>query len=965
MPQGSLDDHEVLRQSFDALIISLEQLCNLEDEEKMGDVDAGVLAQTAFTTVLRRARAPLSPHLREVGDQFGGNVYRSTQRCETISDAIAIIRSLKADALPSVDMPPVASSSAVVSTVAPAVAPPMALASSKISLSEFLSDQFSELIKVHRGGKFTISKNQVKRMISGFIEDEDKTFELTTCDKAQLEDIFGDIATRISQTVNKNKKELGLKKIGKLPLIIDGAFVDAKTTPNHYQNFINEVFKAYSAIVPFQRLELSRYPNELINVLCQILIDENLNRTELFNAESFLQFLSNIKDKSWTMEVATVDKLMAQDHRALHEIPVLVDQLSSLDKILEGPKNPSRFMDQICRCFTNCLPLNENSIEQIIFNLKRTFRDLLSPSDYFLRTCEYEAMNDLLTGNLHRLDPVIRDAGCQWRIPFILDLHIATKHFGSEENLQTIADFQEKMCSNDIPTAADFMIHQKSANKRQRAEYKQISKKRITLSDTLTLDPPLYEFNLFETFPYKKIGGCISPEYEKLFREFSKFVNTLKINEICVFDGSSAFGEISLSSHWLKRGEIFAQSVFDDNGKGNEVASRLLYAVSTMDYLSMCKSLTVRQIRHVDQFGISSHSISLTLPYFSDIDMENYQTRLAWYSNQYLYMAFTQMLEVKENEPFITRDLARGQMPMAVHLMEAMTGQILTYRIVSARGLTMSYYENKRLMYMYFFLRNIPIVLDIRRLICDPKEEDDAVYTFSGGALCLFIPDREHGSFKFVKNPSPEQASLPALCVEAYSMHMNHPGEETKSYLESVGFPLDNPTDFGSYIADYIEKMDVIDQFLISTVFHSAFPYDTKAFDPAKQHITDLKIDEDILSPGLDILNPNPKNDLYTFIEHEKEPLPLFGNRYQGQQWHICDEKDLLKKRSLEHYAYKSPYDDKNNINKRNKLTLMMGCIHLYGCTFQQKADGTKFPDPGTLVETDKMKIEDSSVLNY
>ncbi|CAN0445369.1 unnamed protein product, partial [Discosporangium mesarthrocarpum] len=43
----------------------------------------------------------------------------------------------------------------------------------------------------------------------------------------------------------------------------------------------------------------------------------------------------------------------------------------------------------------------------------------------FIKQCEYEAINDLLMGRLHRLDPTIGDAGCQFRIPMVLDAHEA------------------------------------------------------------------------------------------------------------------------------------------------------------------------------------------------------------------------------------------------------------------------------------------------------------------------------------------------------------------------------------------------------------------------------------------------------------------------------------------------------------------------------------------------------------
>src|SRR5690606_40266251 len=40
--------------------------------------------------------------------------------------------------------------------------------------------------------------------------------------------------------------------------------------------------------------------------------------------------------------------------------------------------------------------------------------------DLFYQLCAYDAIFDLISGNLHRLDPVIQDSGCQWRVPFVV-----------------------------------------------------------------------------------------------------------------------------------------------------------------------------------------------------------------------------------------------------------------------------------------------------------------------------------------------------------------------------------------------------------------------------------------------------------------------------------------------------------------------------------------------------------------
>ncbi|MBE7637083.1 hypothetical protein GUA87_09535 [Sneathiella sp. P13V-1] len=611
----------------------------------------------------------------------------------------------------------------------------------------------------------------------------------------------------------------------------------------------------------------------------------------------------------------------------------------------------------------------------------------LSPKGAFLKFCAYESMIDLWTGKLHRLDPVIRDAGCQWRIPFIIDLKYASKDFKLEKPESHIASYEEAMKSNNIPSTMEFMGNLVSddgeiddvgfsCNKRPEAGFLHLRSKIIVkLPDNL--------YTKIEHFPYHKAIEFVPDGFKKLYDDFCVELNTLNISNIWKFHSKGkpftlSDDDLPLMSLWqtvdikeapeLHEAALAEEDDVKDQGVILPSSPACIYQqvatgpcedrpkqitqsnLSTSEYLAMCKALTVRQIRYMDKFGLSSHSIPLTLPYFSGLDFEDYQASLAIYSTRYLKGAFTAMLELPKLH-------GKGG-SMAADLV-SMINKLRTpfYKITRSRGPVLSYYENKRLMYMYLFLRNIPIVLDVKRLSYRKTGQNragdkapasvmrgadlaiEAQHSYSGGNVYLFVPDHEAGRYRWEKNPSKELSSTPALCVETYSMFCQ--GEEANKECEQVArlanINLKDPSKYEEF-EGFIKSMDLIDMFLITTIYHSAFPNDT------------VLIGDDGLKTGLDLTEEsllsfsNADDASIDGIAVDGRPaLPMFGNEFQRQPWNIKKEKAFIKAANpLKKYAAKSDLSDDKLLTARAALTYPLGCIHLYACSYNDMREKFK-----------------------
>lgn len=326
------------------------------------------------------------------------------------------------------------------------------------------------------------------------------------------------------------------------------------------------------------------------------------------------------------------------------------------------------------------------------------------------RICYYDAVLDLLTGQLHRLDPVIGDAGCQWRVPFVLDFYdfmsrSVVEKFGGLEAIQPsferYSEFRSRWSCRTIL---------------------------VELQKAKTKGSDSYEISESDLWSY-----------------VSEFDANLRKN----------------CGDYLKIVEVFELAI--ENFKKHRELD-----IDFKKFLTLCKLFTTNRVRQMDVFGLSGIQMELSLPH-PNKDLRIYVETLGEFSVKYMRRVVDLVVDFEADE---FEGLGFEDVPVSVATAELLKSENL-FR-TSQQGTTYNthvFYGPFRSLFVYQWHLDQPIIIDLRRLVARAKPDDpeNVTYEYNDGAILYFEPGK--GGFTYVENPKPEQVSRVGMCVECYSVY--------------------------------------------------------------------------------------------------------------------------------------------------------------------------------------------------
>ncbi len=539
----------------------------------------------------------------------------------------------------------------------------------------------------------------------------------------------------------------------------------------------------------------------------------------------------------------------------------------------------SRFIDLFCKDF------------------KAIFR---TQNDIVIEACTYEAVLDLVTGNLHKLDPVIKDAGCQWRVPFIVDLyHAVMEHTEGKYKIEAIEEeYRKAWRALGNPDLVSFTHRQNGKILKATGEAGAAKLKTLKYID-------ISELKLF------------GPFYDDVSAFITKW-NTEALETTP--DG--------LRAHYL-------------NAKYDNVQ---FMDANALDYLMICKALTINHIRTQDLFGLGGITVE-TSPPVTGSKFSELGGRLSWYSRAYM-IHITKGLKIhtdkmsgvesdEEEEGLEGEATATTiETTMADTLVEVLSTPRWYFPFEASRILTHSFYEPLRLLFMYLYFKKIPLIIDLKRTICSGEKSPD--YTFSGGGVYYFRPDHDLQKFIYVPEDKMKDSDRHnvGFCIDAFSMALKD------QPLPGVKFSLEE--NYEKFLAEFLDQCDIIDQILVSAFPHPSCPNDTKYLKEMEGEDSEFT---EVVSDTLTGLRKQASAVLnFTGKARDRSltgpALALLGGdeSFYGATWNIVDEVETLRslcgKIGYDRVGYRT---GSGETRTRIAGTVLFAPIHIYGCSFAIK----------------------------
>lgn len=509
--------------------------------------------------------------------------------------------------------------------------------------------------------------------------------------------------------------------------------------------------------------------------------------------------------------------------------------------------------------------------------------------------CLIDGIYDLLTGKLHRLDPVIGDFGCQWRVPFVLDLYdyitvtIVAEVFEGDVGNYHNAIIEFENCPREFGSCTDLLI------------YLDNNKVEGTPNFNPTVQQRLSEINSWTT------------GLEQNCPQFFQLVT------------------------WLK--------VHLPNWKADEIDS-----FNALEYLKLCKIFTANRIRKMDCFGLSGIQVAIGLPYTkrqTGVKM----IQLAGYSTDYMdYVARSACLEeggvVNDDTGMAVISVDEPCSISSSCLNVFQTGRYMTTQN-AARYETHVFYGPFRSIFMYQFYKGQPIIVDIRRLICrhesngNPDQGTDYSYEYNGGAILYFEPDGNSGNFVYVANPSEEQINKVGMCVEAFSILNLSDGQIVSNDDPDSAFYIE---DFNAYIDLITTRCNIFDLIMVAGASHAELPTNISAQVSGGDEIALANDNQvhDSIEACYEAVIPSFKFEHNIMLEWEivDQPVPLVN--VETPYWDLLIERRAFRsvadKFHLTTMEYKS-YRSGTNRTQADRITstVPFAPIHIYGCTYAIK----------------------------
>ena len=329
------------------------------------------------------------------------------------------------------------------------------------------------------------------------------------------------------------------------------------------------------------------------------------------------------------------------------------------------------------------------------------------------------AINHLITGELHQLDSMVGDEGCQLRTPFTLDLHELVQDQLKQSAYQS--------------SAGDLVGEYRQTTDKEQASVivrmKEIERMRVGSPDKQRYEDAMSEFIRSNALQASMIAksGC----YEDLFN----YLMT------------------AIERSWPGAG----------------------------DYLEYLASETIFWGNRIDPFGVSMGPF--TEPIFPDAILSKRKAVQAEYSKKYFVKALSELLRVKgikvESKKIVAGYSRQGEEERLFEIPTSDPENILSMLLYSIQLCTatkpaknrdlplMQCWESLRSLIPMFHAKGRPIIVNLRRIISAGPEEEP-VYTSD---LCesLFYEPSPDG-YRYQPNPSMEQQQQGAFVVSGFSM---------------------------------------------------------------------------------------------------------------------------------------------------------------------------------------------------
>lgn len=488
--------------------------------------------------------------------------------------------------------------------------------------------------------------------------------------------------------------------------------------------------------------------------------------------------------------------------------------------------------------------------------------------DNYRALSDADAIADLLAGKLHRLDPVIGDLGCQWRVPFILDVHAALR-----EHCRT------DLASFDI----DSLLQEYDAIRSVAPTFQQILEV-CRISGTIKV----------------KIGGSQSSE---------RFVhsNIFATNESI----AACVGKLKASKFNTLREKV--ETFLTNWNKAD--------GFNALRYLQLCKLLTTNRVRTFDGFGLSGTPIEFSLPNADEV-LSSLHADLSNYSMFYMIKVCKEVCDFNGIED---TSVAPEKVPTSLSTYLLMKDHRFLTMQQNTKFETNVCYGPLRALFIRQSLRNQPIVIDLRRLIC--KYEGGKFWYYPNGAEVLYYAPDGKGGFTYVPEPKDEDQKRVALICEAASVLLKGDKAKVPEDEDSI-FCTEN---FDEFLKALV-SVPVMDLILFGISSHPELPkpiWNGRAWE-------NENVDNRAMEAYRKVLNmeklPEPRPWVLS-----KDRLSMMDNT----EWDLLTEKftlrNVLSKFGATTSQYKRPMHGDRTRAERTAETMIFAPIHIFGSTYFNK----------------------------
>ncbi|MDA5193781.1 hypothetical protein [Govanella unica] len=624
---------------------------------------------------------------------------------------------------------------------------------------------------------------------------------------------------------------------------------------------------------------------------------------------------------------------------------------------LSKPRYPKESMEKI---LTSLLDLVLTADKDFPENGKAKYKKkpVCTLDSLFYEICKYDAFADLLNGKLQRLDPVIQESGCQWRVPFVLDLHellvkscatIPVAKFWIEEYTE-----KRKICFDMLKFLKNYDVLRLIMATLESYKKDKTVGKELILSDKILdfLDSNRHFSEINDSEYDKKTFWIKNPEKIIQLIEVNSNKNISILFEVIDNLKEYAVGFIFLINLLEKDMKKF-DSIVDGskieykkskNGKEN-----LKHSFDSLKYLTLCKVYTVNRIRRMDTFGLSGVRIDLKMPLTGKNDGE-YTQILARSSRKYMFHVATCV--AKADEPLANEEFLRIS---DVNKNLILSNKVGTFQNSTSFS-THVFYGPLCMILTYQSIKKQPILIDIRRLECEVindvllyinpktgKTYKNARYSLNGAALLYFEPD-DAGNFIYYPEPTLEQRRKVGMYVECYSIYRKDIAENATGELAIV-----SPEKFSDYI-DVVKSSWIVDWVLFGACQHDEFPYPLCWLEEPQEGKKSKRTRLEKAKPDNVVVADRNIQNLY-FEMHNKVEIgeitcgsllkssgKLLGTTTEDT--HLWRERlmfqELVKLFGIKSTAYKDYSSDRSN-GYRSDEPVVFGPIHIYGSTYEHK----------------------------